>query len=440
MDAGPDIRATGIEMIGDVPWGTHFCQFYKTPQDLLDILVPYFKAGLEHNEYCMWVTSEPVQVRDAEAALRGAIPDLDAYLSKGSIEIILYTEWYLKGGYFDQKRVLNDWVEKTDQALARGYDGLRLSGNTFWLEDALWQDFTEYESAVNNVISKYRMIALCTYSLDKCGASEIIDVVKNHQFALVKRENHWMLIENSERKRAAEAIERLNEALEAANHELESFSYSVSHDLRAPLRAIDGFSQVLIEDYGDKFDAEGKRLLNILRESARKLQKLIEDILAFSRASRTALTASAIDMDALVRAAYEELSPARVGRSVQLTVHKLPPAYGDPAMIRQVVTNLLDNAIKFTRPRDTAQIEVGAQAGDRETVYYVKDNGVGFDMQYVEHLFGAFQRLHSAEQFEGSGIGLAIVKRIVTRHGGRVWAEGKVGAGATFYFALPLQG
>lgn len=437
MNAGPDIRATGIEMIGDVPWGTHFCQFYKTGQDLLDILVPYFKAGLEHNEYCMWVTSEPLQVKDAEAALRQAMPDFEAYLNKGSIEIIPHTEWYLKGGCFDLQRVFNGWVGKLNDALTNGYDGLRVTGNTAWLEQDTWRNFTEYEEAINTAIGDYRMIALCTYSLDKCGASEIIDVVKNHQFALIKREKRWMTIENSERKRAAEAIESLNEALEAANRELESFSYSVSHDLRAPLRAIDGFSRVLLEDYGDRLDAEGKRLLNILRESARKLQKLIEDILAFSRAGRTALTASAIDMEALVQSVYAEFEPLRAGRSVQLTVHALPPAHGDPAMIRQVMANLLDNAIKFTRPRDAAQIEVGAQAGDRETVYYVKDNGVGFDMQYVDRLFGTFQRLHSTEQFEGSGIGLAIVKRIITRHGGRVWAEGKVGEGATFYVSLP---
>jgi len=196
-------RKTGIEIIGDMPWGTHFCQFYRTPQDLLDTLVPYFKAGLENNEYCMWVTSEPLSVKDAVAALRQAMPDFEHYAAKGSIEILPYSEWYMKDDHFDQARVLNGWIGRLNQALAKGYDGLRLTGNTFWLESSQWQDFKAYENVVNNVIGNYRMIAACTYSLDKCGVSEVIDVVQNHQFALIKREGEWTLIEDSRRKKSA---------------------------------------------------------------------------------------------------------------------------------------------------------------------------------------------------------------------------------------------
>ena len=198
------LRNSGIDIIGEVPWGTHFCQFYQTKEDLMDVLIPYFKAGLENNEFCMWVTSQPLDVEDAKKALRRAFPDLDAYIEKGQIEIIPYTQWYVKEGIFDSNRVLNGWVEKLNQALANGYNGLRLTGNTFWLEKEDWNDFVDYEEEVDRVLGNYQMIALCTYCLDKCNAKEIIDVVVNHQFALIKREGKWEQIESSKRREAEE--------------------------------------------------------------------------------------------------------------------------------------------------------------------------------------------------------------------------------------------
>ncbi len=200
-------RKSGIGVIGEVPWGTHFCQFYKTKGDLIDLLVPYFKQGLEQNEFCMWVTSEPLSVEEAEAALRRTVPDLDRYLAIGQLEIIPYTDWYRKGGTFEADRVLNGWIEKLDRARAKGFDGLRLTGNTFWLESKEWQAFTDYEQKVNSVIGQFRMMALCTYSLDKCGASEVVDVVSNHQFALIKRQNRWTRIESAEQRRVEAALQ-----------------------------------------------------------------------------------------------------------------------------------------------------------------------------------------------------------------------------------------
>jgi len=214
---GEKNRKTGIDILGDVPWGTHFCQFYHTREDLIDILVPYFKAGLENNEFCMWITSEPFSEKEAKKAMRMAVPNFDRYLKRGQIEIIPYEEWYLKEGKFNLQRVLNGWIEKLDQALAQGYDGLRVTGNTAWLEKRDWRNFAEYEEKINNVIGKYRMIAICSYSLDKCGASEVIDVVSNHQFALIRREGKWEFIESSERKRAQDQVLEHAIVLEAIN-------------------------------------------------------------------------------------------------------------------------------------------------------------------------------------------------------------------------------
>ena len=264
----------------------------------------------------------------------------------------------------------------------------------------------------------------------------------------------------SERKASEDSIRALNKdlrrrqaELEEANAELEAFAYSVSHDLRSPLRGVDGYSRLLLEDYAHSLDDDGCFMLTQVRESARQMGELIDDLLAFSRMGRREMRRVTCDVGAIAHDLCEELRRGHPARRMRLVFQDLPPCTADPAMIREVLRNLLDNAVKFTATRDEAQIEIGAGvrewAADRSethaeaqtpmTAYYVKDNGVGFDPRYRDKLFQVFQRLHRAEEFEGTGIGLALVKRIVDRHGGAVWAEGGVNKGATFYFALPVK-
>jgi two-component system sensor kinase len=248
----------------------------------------------------------------------------------------------------------------------------------------------------------------------------------------------------SERIEKVRSLNRLNEELEkerkkleAANKELEAFAYSVSHDLRVPLRAIDGFSRILVEDYQDDLDDEGKRLIGIIRENTKKMGQLIDDILHLSRAGRQEMNITQIDMASLFKNTFDELKRTHEDRNIELELETIPPAYGDRTLLQQVISNLIANSIKFTTPRDPAIIEVGSKKGDKENIYYVKDNGVGFDMKYSSKLFGLFQRLHGQNEFEGTGVGLSIVQRIIRRHGGDVWGEGKVDQGATIYFSLP---
>lgn len=248
----------------------------------------------------------------------------------------------------------------------------------------------------------------------------------------------------TEKEKAEENVSRLNKELEkqlkqleVTNEELESFSYTVSHDLRAPLRAIDGFAKVLDKKLEGKLDADQDRYLGIIKSNVQKMGTLIDDLLAFSRMGRLEKSETLFDFKDLVQRTFAELTQGEGKPSVELVLKDMPNLKADREMMRHVVSNLLGNAIKFSSVRDNPQVEVGATEKDGETIYYFKDNGVGFEMEYVGKIFSIFQRLHSDEEFEGTGVGLAIVQRIVHRHGGQVWAEGKPDEGATFYMSIP---
>lgn len=250
--------------------------------------------------------------------------------------------------------------------------------------------------------------------------------------------------EIAERRRAEKEIKKLNEdlerrtiELEATNNELEAFSYSVSHDLRNPVLAIGGFSRLLLEKYSSHLDGKGHHYLNIILSSTQNMCQFIDDILVFSHSGHRQIEFSDIDMGELAKALFEELKGITLGRMLRLNLKPLPPARCDRAMIREVLMNLLSNAIKFTRDKETGIIEMSGWIEKNQNIYYVKDNGTGFDMQNADKLFGVFQRLHNTEEFEGTGVGLALVQRIIHRHGGRVWAVGKVNEGATFFFSFP---
>ena len=273
-------RKSGIELIGDVPWGIHFCQFYKTKEDLIDILVPYFIAGLENNEFCMWITSEPIDIEEVKKALKKALLNFDDYLERGQIEIVPYTEWYLKDGAFNLKMVINAWIDKLNYALVNGYDGLRVTGNAGWFEKRNWKSYTGYEEEVNNIIGNYQTIAICTYSLDKCDASEIIDVVANHQFALIKREGEWEIIESSERKHAKEMQKQNTQNLEYLSEtatgfvelppEADIYQYIAEH-----LKRLVGNSIVIVNSFDPETDLTQVRAITGMGKLSKSVLKIL---------------------------------------------------------------------------------------------------------------------------------------------------------------------
>jgi two-component system sensor histidine kinase/response regulator len=258
--------------------------------------------------------------------------------------------------------------------------------------------------------------------------AELIEVT----CALELREQQVALL-NSELEQRV--VERTGE-LEAAIKELEAFSYSISHDLRSPLRGVNGFSKILLEEHADQLSPEGQVLLRRVSDNAQYMGQLIDGLLTFSRLSRQPLTKQTLDTADVVRQALAELGAEQTGREVAISIGALAPCEGHATLLKQVFVNLLSNALKFTGRRDVAHIEVGCREVDGEVVYFVRDDGAGFDMKYADKLFGVFQRLHRAEDYDGTGVGLALVQRIVQRHGGRIWAEAAVGEGATFFFTL----
>ena len=293
----------------------------------------------------------------------------------------------------------------------------------------------------------------------KCRVA-VVDITKRKQVEeeLKRYQGHleWLVDERTrslqseivERRRAELAVKELNANLElrvaartgelqSTIRDLQTFSYSISHDLRTPLRSINSFATVLLEDFSAGLDPEGKRLLNSIVQRTVNMGALIDDLLAFSRISVQQLAVKPIDMTQLARELVQRVAGAESGGRVDFRVGELPQARGDRSMIAQVLENLLANAVKFSRDEAQPVVELGSLAEEEENVYFVKDNGVGFDMKYVGVIFGVFQRLHSSDEFEGTGVGLAIVEQIVTKHGGRVWAESRPGEGATFYFSLP---
>lgn len=439
-------RALGVPTLGEAPWGTHFCLFFAGVEDLLEMLIPHFRAGLENNELCTLSTLGELD-RDAtiEALARG-IDGFEARLASGQMTIRTDPPPRPNGGPPDCPRLLTGILNRIEHARDHGHAGYRGFGVATWLQRPDWDPYMAYEADLTRRVAGTRGLVTCGYSLPNCDASQLVAVLMTHQFALL-RHGSWTLIEPSERKRATEAVERMNLALaertaqlQSALTELGGFSRWVTHDLRIPLTSIAAFTEELAETAGGKLDAQERARLDRVRDSAAWMDRLIAAVLAYSEAQHAPVQVRPLDLRALVREVWPAVAADgdAAGR-VNLRVSDLPLGYGDPVLVSQVLEALLRNAATAVARRPDPLIEVGAaEAEGGEVAYVVRDNGVGFDPAYADAIFDPFTRLHSVNAPASTGLGLAVVKEIIGRHGGRVWAQGEPGAGATVWFTLPV--
>jgi len=448
-------RKTGIDIIGDVPWGTHFCQFYQTNEDLIDILAPYFKTGLENNEFCMWVTSERFTVQEVKKAMRKDVPNFDQYLKKGQIEIVPHTEWYLKDGVFNLKRVLNAWVDKLNQAVAKGYDGIRVTGNTAWLEKRDWKNFVDYEKTVNDVIAKYQMMAVCAYPLDKCGASEVIDIVNNHQFALIKRGGAWKFIKSLESKKTEEQIkeysEDLEEKVEERTQELKrtnevkaQFIADASHELRTPLTIIKTNIDLVVLRKNMKRAVDPYKIFFSIDEEVRRMVNILSDLVLLVQADAGKywqLQYTRVRLDQLVLKVARKIQILGKNKNISIKIRRLDNVHicGDESMLEKLLMNLLFNAIIYGKINGWVQLALKKNAQGARLI--IADNGIGIPKQDLPRIFRRFYRVDKAcsRQSGGTGLGLSICKWIVEAHGGNIGAHSLYGQGSTFVLQLPIS-
>jgi signal transduction histidine kinase len=463
----PETRKTGIDVVGEMPWGTHFCLFYETKRDLLDTLILFCKAGLESEEFCLWVVAEPLTIEEALDALKDAVPDLDRYLADPSIELVSARDWYLQDGTFDLKRVTGRWLEKLAHASARGYAGVRVTGDTFWLEKNDWKNFCEYEEGLNEAIANQHMAVLCTYPIAGCGAVEVLDVARTHQFALARRHGSWDVVETAGHKQAKAEIKRLNEELEQRVVERTSqlmlasealreaqtelahvnrvttmgqLAASIAHEVNQPISGMVTNADAALSWLGgqppnlekvryslDEIIKDGNRAGDVVGRIRDLIKKVPprKDVLEINEAI--------LEVIALTRG---EMVKTSVSLQTQLAAG-LPLIEGDRVQLQQVILNLIVNAVEAMSgvSEGSRELLIGTGKDSSGVLVTVQDSGSGLDPKSFDRLFDAFYTTKPG----GMGMGLSICRSIVEAHGGRIWASRPAaGPGATVQFTLPL--
>jgi C4-dicarboxylate-specific signal transduction histidine kinase len=478
-----ELRKTGIGVVGDVPWGTHFFLFHETKDDLLDTLVPYFKAGLEAKELCIWAISEPLTENEVRHALGKEIPDINAYLEDQSMQIVQGREWYMSGDDLDLERVTHGWNQKLEFALSAGYAGLRLSAGTAWLEKRHWKEFLEYEGEVNHSINEQPMLALCSYPLIGSAAAEILDVTRTHQFAVVRRNGRWEVVETSELKQAKREIQRLNDELEQrvlertrqltlANQELKQqigerqraedalsaaraelahatrvtvmgeMVASIAHEVTQPLTGIVTNGNACLNwlrTTTPNMDRAQAAVERIIRDGERA-NEVIQEIRSLVK--KTPPQRAVLDMNDLIRKTIALTAGEMASHQVQLETDlapDIPEITGDRVQLQQALLNLIVNAIEAMdavreRPRRLL-IRSERQEELSGVVVTVQDSGVGLDQHKRNRVFDAF----FTTKPQGLGMGLSICRTIISTHGGQLSARSNADHGAKFEFTLPAR-
>jgi signal transduction histidine kinase len=464
-----EMEKAGIDAVGDmVSWGGHFCLFYETKEDLLDALVSYCKLGLERKEYCLWVVAEPLTIEQAKKALQKAVPNFDQYLAESNIEIITSHDLFLQGGTFDGKRVAAAMHEKLSQVSAKGYPGVRVTGDTSWLTNKDWAHFCKLEENINELIGDQRLSVLCTYPLAECGPCEILDTVRTHDFAIARRSGGWDIIETATLKRAKEEITQLNEELEQRVEErttqlrqtseslreaqmelahanrvttMGQLAASIAHEIKQPIAVAVGSAEAAFNWLGNRPPKleEVRQALSRIVEAGTQATEFIERVRnlfkkAPPRKDPFEINEAILEVIALT---HKELENNVVSLETRFG-DGLPLIQGDRVQLQQVMLNLIINGLEamtdISEGSRRLLIETKKDASDGVLVT-VRDSGPGLNPGNLDHLFDAFYTTKPS----GMGMGLSICRSIVEAHGGRLWADSHDGPGASFQFTLPAR-
>lgn len=469
---------SGIGILGDLSWGTHFCIFFHTKQDLLEIMLPFIRAGLENHEFCLWVASPPLQVYEALQALKREVPNLNSYIEKQSIEIISHADWYAKEGSFKTKDVVGSWHKKLNQALTLGYNGMRVSGGEGWLEAGdLWGSFMDYEKELNNAISDKRLVVLCSYPLEKCTATMVLDVAHVHEMVLSKRYDRWEVLEVPELKKSKAQLKRLNEMLErrvaertrdleiavaklkeeiAAREkneeelakiatdliqrstDLQQFAFIVSHNLRAPVANIIGLSEVLKGDIPGK---EQNKVHQFLFSSVDQLDVIVKDLNNILQTkfeiTENYANVNLSEMVGNIKSSIRNLIE-KENAQILTDFSEIDEITTIKSYIHSIFYNLIQNSIRYKQPDKSPVIQIKSAKYDEKIRISFKDNGIGIDMKkYGDKIFGLYRRFHPG--IEGKGIGLFMVKTQVEVLGGSISIKSEPNVGSEFVIELPKK-
>jgi C4-dicarboxylate-specific signal transduction histidine kinase len=456
-----EMQKTGIDVVGDmVAWGAHFCLFYETREDLLDSLIAYCKSGLGREEYCLWIVAEPLTIEEATAALKAAVPDLDRHLADSRMEITSARDWFLQDGTFDGKRLTDAWYEKLARVSARGYAGMRVTGDTTWLSKKDWGHFCDYEDGLNEVIGNQSLAVLCTYPLATCGAPEILDVVRTHQFVLARRHGNWDIVETAALKRAKAEITGLNEELEQrvverTNQLIEAqtqlahvnrvttmgeLSASIAHEVVQPIAATVNNAQAALHFLNAQPPnlEEARQALGATVKEVNRSTDVIERIRALVKKAPPRKDALEINEAILEVITLTRGEVVKNGVSVQTQLAEgLPLIQGDRVQLQQVILNLITNAVQAMSAVSEGARELlisTAKDASGGVLVAVRDSGPGLNPESFAHLFDAFYTTKPG----GMGMGLSICRSIVEAHGGQIWASRMAGPGTALQCTLPV--
>ncbi|VXB58108.1 Histidine kinase [Burkholderia sp. 8Y] len=426
------LRKSGIDAIGHAGWGTHFCQFYESKRDLLDMLVPYFEAGLKDNERCLWVASDPLTAEEAETAMVEALPDFKKYISNSQVNFRPASDWYLRDGTFDADRVISQWVGLEQDSRARGFEGLRVTGNTFWLDKTRWHDFAAYESRLNQTLGKHRIICVCSYCLERSTAADVLDVCSSHQFALTRRNGTWQLVESDPlavaRAELARANAELEARVEARTRDLElllrerdEFLSMLSHELRNPLAPLQSAAEIIRQ--ANPADNRAAVATDIVSRQVHALSVMLGDLLDAERTTNGmfSLRTERVALRSVLEDACNSVRVVAEAHRQTLTVEWPGPLISvdvDRVRLGQVFANVLINATQHAPTGGVISIHTNVE--ESAVSVTISDTGPGVPAEIRDRVFEPFvQGPTSLDRPKGGiGVGLAIARQIVEKHGG----------------------